>query len=82
VYVNIDADGFDPSQMAAVGTPEPGGLFWDEVIDLLTTLATGHRIVGFDIVELAPDCGPPACATLAARLAQRVIGLALGPPTQ
>jgi agmatinase len=80
VYVNIDVDGFDPSQMAATGTPEPGGLFWDEVIELLTTLAAGHRIVGFDIVELAPDYGPPACATLAARLAQRVIGLALGPP--
>ena len=80
VYVNIDADAFDPSQMAAVGTPEPGGLLWEEVIELLTTVAEGRRIVGFDIVELAPDYGPPACATLAARLAQRVIGLALGPP--
>ncbi len=81
VYVNVDMDGFDPSQMAAVGTPEPGGLFWDEVIDIVTTLARGHRIVGFDLVELAPDFGPPACATLAARLAQRMIGLALGPPS-
>lgn len=80
VYVNLDMDGLDPSQMAAVGTPEPGGLFWDEVIELFTTLAKGHRIVGFDLVELAPDYGPPACATLAARLAQRLIGLALGPP--
>ena len=80
VYLNIDLDGIDPSQMAAVGTPEPGGLFWDEVIELVTVLAEGHRIVGFDLVELAPDYGPPACAALAARLAQRVIGLALGPP--
>jgi agmatinase len=80
VYVDIDLDGIDPSQMAAVGTPEPGGLFWDEVIELLTALAEGKRIVGFDLVELAPDCGPPACAALAARLAQRLIGLALGPP--
>jgi N1-aminopropylagmatine ureohydrolase len=80
VYVNIDVDGIDPSQMSAVGTPEPGGLFWDEVIELLTVLAEGRTIVGFDLVELAPNLGPAACATLAARLAQRLIGLALGPP--
>ncbi len=81
VYVDIDLDGFDPSQMAAVGTPEPGGLFWDEVIALLTALAATRRIVGCDLTELSPDLGPPACATLAARLAQRIIGLALGSPT-
>jgi len=80
VYVDIDLDGLDPAQMAAVGTPEPGGLFWDEVIALLTALAATKRIVGCDLTELAPDLGPPACATLAARLAQRLIGLALGPP--
>ena len=59
VYVDIDLDGIDPSQMSAVGTPEPGGLFWDEVIELLTTLAEGRTIVGFDLVELAPNLGPP-----------------------
>jgi agmatinase len=80
VYVDIDVDGIDPSQMAAVGTPEPGGLFYDELIDLVTKLAEGHRIVGFGMTELAPDYGPRACATLAARLAQRIIGLALGAP--
>jgi agmatinase len=63
-----------------VGTPEPGGLFWDEVIELLIALAEGKRIVGFDLVELAPGYGPPACATLAARLVQRLVGLALGAP--
>ena len=80
VYVSIDLDGLDPSQMAAVGTPEPGGLFWDEVIALLAVVAREKRIVGFDITELAPDLGPPACATLAAKLAYRLIGLALGKP--
>ncbi|MGA2285259.1 MAG: agmatinase [Dehalococcoidia bacterium] len=80
VYVDIDLDGLDPAQMAAVGTPEPGGLFWDEVIALLAALAATKRIVGCDLTELAPDLGPPACATLAARLAQRLIGLALGKP--
>jgi agmatinase len=80
VYVNIDLDGIDPSQMSAVGTPEPGGLFWDEVIALVTAVAAERRIVGFDLVELAPELGPPACAALAARLVQRLIGLALGAP--
>jgi agmatinase len=80
VYISVDLDGFDPSQMAAVGTPEPGGLFWDEVIALLTAVAREKRIVGFDVTELAPDLGPPACAHLAAKLAYRLIGLALGAP--
>jgi len=80
VYISVDLDGLDPSQMAAVGTPEPGGLFWDEVIALLTAVAREKRIVGFDVTELAPDLGPPACAHLAAKLAYRLIGLALGAP--
>ncbi|MDI6857880.1 MAG: agmatinase [Dehalococcoidia bacterium] len=82
VYVSVDLDGLDPSQMAAVGTPEPGGLLWDEVIDLLTAVARERRIVGCDVVELAPDLGPFACGVLAAKLAYRLIGLALGPPHQ
>ncbi len=80
VYVTIDLDGLDPSQMAAVGTPEPGGLTWDEVVALLGVVAKERRIVGFDVTELAPDLGPKACAQLAAKLTYRLIGLALGPP--
>ena len=87
VYVTIDLDGFDPSQMAAVGTPEPGGLLWDDVVELLAAVAAERRpggrpfgrIVGFDVTELAPAEGPRACAQLAAKLAYRLIGLALGP---
>jgi len=80
IYISVDLDGLDPSQMAAVGTPEPGGLFWDELIALLAVVAREKRIVGFDVTELAPDLGPPACAHLAAKLAYRLIGLALGAP--
>ncbi len=80
VYITIDLDGIDPSQMAAVGTPEPGGLFWDELVELLAAVAERRRIVGFDVTELAPDEGPRACAQLAAKLTYRLIGLALGPP--
>ena len=77
VYVSVDLDVFDPSVMPAVGTPEPGGLGWHDVLGLLTKVAEQRRIVGFDIVELAPAEGPLACAFLAARLAYRLIGLAV-----
>ena len=80
VYITIDLDGFDPSQMAAVGTPEPGGLFWDEVVELLAAVASERRIVGLDVTELAPDEGPRSCAQMAAKLTYRLIGLALGRP--
>jgi agmatinase len=80
VYITIDLDGIDPSQMAAVGTPEPGGLLWDELVELLAAVAAERTIVGFDVTELAPDEGPRACAQLAAKLTYRLIGLALGPP--
>lgn len=78
VYITIDLDHFDPSEMSAVGTPEPGGLHWDEVSDLLTAVAKAKRIAGFDVTELSPSLGPRSCAQLAAKLTYRLIGLALG----
>jgi N1-aminopropylagmatine ureohydrolase len=80
VYITIDLDGIDSGEMAAVGTPEPGGLRWDEVSELMEGVAAGKRIVGFDITELSPDLGPKAHAYAAAKLAYHMIGLALGPP--
>ncbi|MDP9235838.1 MAG: agmatinase [Chloroflexota bacterium] len=79
VYITIDLDSFDPSEMSAVGTPEPGGLHWDEVSDLLVALTKSRRVVGFDVTELSPSLGPRSCAQLAAKLTYRLIGLALGP---
>jgi agmatinase len=79
VYVTIDLDCFDPSEMSAVGTPEPGGLHWDEVSALLAAVCAERRVVGFDVTELSPSLGPRSCAQLAAKLAYRLIGLAMGP---
>lgn len=79
VYITIDLDSFDPSEMSAVGTPEPGGLHWDEVSDLLIAVTKTKRVVGFDVTELSPSLGPRSCAQLAAKLTYRLIGLALGP---
>jgi agmatinase len=80
VYVTIDLDGIDAGEFPAVGTPEPGGLRWDEVSELMEAVAARTRIVGFDLTELSPDLGPKACSYAAAKLAYRMIGLALGAP--
>ena len=77
VYITFDVDALDPSIMPATGTPEPGGLDWYETIDLLKAVASRARIVGCDVVELAPIAGQVAADFLAARLTYRMIGLAL-----
>jgi len=76
VYVSIDLDVFDPSLMAAVGTPEPGGPDWDAVLSLLRAVCMGRSIVGFDVVELCPGSGPLSCSFIAAKLAYKVMGYA------
>jgi agmatinase len=76
VYVSIDADVFDPSLMPAVGTPEPGGLLWDEVLELLQAVAESKKLVGVDLVELAPIDSIAYPQFLAARLLQKIWGFA------
>ncbi len=80
VFVTFDLDAFDPGVLPATGTPEPGGLDWYEAVDLLRAVAAHSRIVGFDVVELAPIPGQVASDFLAARLVYRLIGLALASP--
>jgi agmatinase len=77
VFVTFDLDGLDPAFVPATGTPEPGGLDWYEAVDLLRAVSEKRRIVGFDILELAPLPGHVASDFLAARLTYRMIGLAL-----
>ncbi|MBL1214146.1 MAG: agmatinase [Ignavibacteriae bacterium] len=55
VYITFDVDGLDPSVIRATGTPEPGGLFWDETMLLIKQIGKEKNIVGFDVVELAPS---------------------------
>lgn len=73
VYVTIDLDGFDVSIMPATGTPEPGGLLWYDVIELLRKVAETRRIVGFDVVELCPNVYNRQCDYLAAKLIYRLL---------
>jgi len=77
VYITIDLDVLDPAIMAAVGSPEPGGLGWGEVLALLKAVAGERELVGFDLVELCPRQGPAACAFTAAKLGYKLMGYAV-----
>jgi agmatinase len=77
VYLTIDLDGLDPSIMPAVGTPEPGGLLWYEILDLVSALFRRRQVVAADLVELSPVPGLVAPNFLAARLAYKIAGHAL-----
>jgi agmatinase len=73
-YVTIDLDAFDPSEMPAVGTPEPGGLHWYQVLDLFREICNRTTIVGMDVVELCPMPGQTRADFLAAKLVYKMLG--------
>lgn len=74
VDVTIDLDVLDPAVMPSVGTPEPGGFHWPELIQFLRRIAREKTIVGFDVVELAPIPGFIAPDFLAAKLTYGFLG--------
>ena len=78
VFITIDLDVFDPSIMPATGTPEPGGLYWKEVLGLLKLVSASCTIRGFDVVELAPLSGIVAPDFMAAKLIYRLMGYITG----
>ena len=78
VYVSVDLDVLDPALMSAVGTPEPGGMAWHQLVSVLAKVAQSRRIVGFDVCELAPADGPPACSYTAAKLVYKLVAYACG----
>ncbi|MGZ3599268.1 MAG: agmatinase [Ktedonobacterales bacterium] len=77
VYVTIDIDAFDPSLVPGTGTPEPGGLGWYDVVDLLTAVTARKRVVGGDVVELSPLVEGHVSPIVAAKVVYKLIGLAL-----
>ena len=76
VYVTIDVDVLDPSIMPAVGTPEPDGMSWRQILDIVEPVALHKHVVGFDLTEFCPAEGPSSCAFLLAKLAYKLIGCA------
>jgi agmatinase len=75
IYITFDVDCLDPSIMPATGTPEPGGLNWYQVVDLLEKVADGRNICGADVVELAPREGLHGADFTAAKLVYTLIAL-------
>lgn len=73
VYVTIDIDGFDPAYAPGTGTPEPGGLDWFQVTDLLKATAMFRNIVAADVVEVLPQPGTAQTEFLAAKLVYKLI---------
>ncbi len=75
VYVTIDADGFDPSIVPAVGTAEPNGLTWGEGMALLRAVFEGRNVVGMDVVEIAPLPHSTLSEFTLAKLIYKLIGV-------
>ena len=73
VYITFDVDGLDSSIMPATGTPEPGGLLWDETLNIIKIAAKNSNIVGADINELAPIKGFNTYNFLVAKLAYKIL---------
>ena len=73
-YLTIDLDAIDPAEMPAVGTPEPGGLHWYQLLDMLRELFQRTTVVGMDVVELCPMEGQTRADFLAAKLVYKMIG--------
>ena len=73
VYLTFDVDGFDSSLMPATGTPEPGGLFWDETMEIIKIATKNSNIIGADVNELSPIKGFNSYNFLAAKLVYKII---------
>lgn len=74
VYLTFDVDGLDISIMPATGTPEPGGLSYEQACELLKAVAKQKNLVAADFVELAPIKDIPAYDFLVAKLVFKLIG--------
>ena len=73
-YITFDVDGFDASIMPATGTPEPGGLLWEDVLPIIKKVCQISNVVGADINELAPIKNFDSYNFLVAKLAYKILG--------
>lgn len=73
VYITFDLDVFDSSLMPSTGTPEPGGIDWNQAMRLLRRVAEEKNIVGCDVVELCPNPYNVAPDYLAAKLIYKLL---------
>ena len=79
IYLTVDVDVVNPGEMPGTGSPEPGGPGFDALIDCIPVLdASGARIVGADVVELAPEWDPTGASAVAAAKLVRELALVMG----
>lgn len=78
VYITIDFDGLDPSVMPSVGTPEPGGFGYYQLLRFLKKVCEKRNVVGFDAVELCPNKNDISSDFTAARIIYKLIGYKFG----
>ena len=78
VYITIDLDGLDPSIMPSTGTPEPGGLYYYDLINMVRKVNEERNIVGFDVVELCPNPQNKSPDFLASKLIYQIISMVFG----
>ncbi len=77
VYLTVDVDGLDPSLIPATGTPEPDGLSWRQTLDIIRTLTQHARVIGFDVVELAPNPTSHSSDFITAKLVYKIMNLVM-----
>ena len=75
LFITVDVDVFDWSVIASTGTPEPGGMVWDEAVDLLEVVFHNKTVIGFDVVELAHRNHDPNSTFATAKLIYKMIGM-------
>jgi len=75
LYITFDVDGLDPSIMPSTGTPEPGGLNWYQAIEILQKSMSNRKIIGADVVELAPSARTHAPDFTTAKLVYKMMDL-------
>jgi agmatinase len=75
LFITVDVDVFDWSVIASTGTPEPGGMHWDEAMDLLEAVFRTKTVIGLDVVELAHRAHDPNSPFATAKLIYKMIGM-------
>lgn len=73
VYITFDVDFLDPSIMPSTGTPEPLGFLYDETLQIMKSLSEKRKVIGFDVVELAPKKGLEFPDFLTAKLIYKML---------
>ncbi len=78
VYVSVDVDVFDPSEIPSVGTPEPGGMRWKEVVSIIKNISRNKKVIGADFTELSPQPSNFYSEYAVAKLIYKLISFVFG----